>query len=65
MIKYLALIILVICCGSAYCQSQVQVSLKEAVELALKNKPSLKRASLDGSIARQSLEQSKRKYIPE
>jgi outer membrane protein TolC len=65
MTKYLIQILLVICCGSAYSQTTIKISLGEAVELALKNKPSLKRAALDGTIAIQNLEESKRKYIPD
>lgn len=61
--KYLFFMLIVIYYGNAYSQSLVTLSLEEAIALAFKNKPSIKIASLDATIAKQKLAESKRKYI--
>ncbi len=60
--KYLFFILIVIYYG-AHGQSTISLSLDEAITLAIKNKPSIKIASLDATIAKQKLAESKRKYI--
>lgn len=50
-------------CYTANCQ--IQVSLEEAINQALKNKPSIAKTNLEVDIAREQWNESKRKYAPD
>jgi outer membrane protein len=46
-----------------FSQSTIQLSLEEAIQYAIKNKPAVKIAALDATIASEKLQESKRRYI--
>ncbi len=61
--KFLASILLSISGSVCMGQSTINLSLEEAIQYAIKNKPSAKIAVLDVTIAREKLQESKRRYI--
>jgi outer membrane protein TolC len=46
-----------------FSQSTIQLSLEEAIQYTIKNKPAVKIAALDATIASEKLQESKRRYI--
>lgn len=61
--KTLSSILLSISSYFCFGQSTIQLSLEDAIQYAIKNKPGAKIASLDVAIATEKLEESKRRYI--
>lgn len=61
--KLLASLLVSISGSVCWGQSTINLSLEEAIEYSIKNKPSAKIAALDVAIASEKLQESKRRYI--